>query len=73
MLSRNRKFLEDVVKVACAEHAARPRVFFPNPAIVADTPLWTDDYSNLFRILALDANFRDLGAGGNFCNAQRAG
>ena len=73
VLSRDRRFLDAVVKVACAEHAAQPRVFFPNPAIVADTPLWTDDYSNLFRILALDANFRDLGAGGNFCNAQRAG
>jgi hypothetical protein len=73
VLSRDRKFLEAVTKVACSERTAQPRVFFPNPAIVADTPLWTDDYSNLFRILALDANFRDLRVGGNFCNAQRLG
>jgi spermidine synthase len=28
-----------------------PRVIFPTPEIVARAPLWTDDYSNLFRAL----------------------
>jgi spermidine synthase len=30
---------------------ARPPVTWPSPSIIEDAPLWTDDYSNLFRVL----------------------
>jgi hypothetical protein len=67
ILSRNTAYLHAVARLACSEPAAQPRVWFPNEATVADTPLWSDDYSNLFRILALDSTFRDLRTAGNFC------
>ena len=30
---------------------SRPPVVWPTPEVVARAPLWTDDYSNLFRLL----------------------
>jgi spermidine synthase len=67
ILSRNKPFLQSVAQAACQERTANPRVWFPNAESVADTPVWSDDYSNLFEILALDSSFRDLRTAGNFC------
>jgi len=51
IMSRDAAYLDALVKRACSV-AAPVAVYFPNPAGLVDTPLWSDDYSDLFRILA---------------------
>ena len=72
ILSRDEAYLDALVDLACRDPDAPPRVWFPDADLLDGVPLWTDDYSDLFRILAPVSAFRDRSAGEDACAGRRA-
>ncbi len=51
ILSRDRDYIDSLTAFACGDPEAPVTVWVPTADRVANTPIWTDDYSNLFRSL----------------------
>ncbi len=51
ILSRDADYIDSLVALACGDPVAAATVWIPKAERLAGTPLWTDDYSDLFRVL----------------------
>jgi len=51
ILSRDADFIDSLAALACGDPVATATVWVPEAERLAGTPIWTDDYSDLFRVL----------------------
>ena len=51
ILSRDAGYIDSLVALACGDRVATATVWVPKAQRLAGTPIWTDDYSDLFRVL----------------------